>query len=146
LAGTVTGFVGGDTLNDATSGTLSWTSNVPNHPTSGSFAIDGSGLSAVNYVIVQAPTNFDALSIAPGLAGPAAVAESAVGNITYALGDERVATPYGVGSSTYNGASTGNLRRDPDPTDSNRRLSDFTGRLPLKVLDGGVRMPAEILQ
>jgi trimeric autotransporter adhesin len=146
LTGTVTGLVGGDTLNDATSGTLSWATNAPNHPAWGSFAIDGSGLTAANYVIVQAPTNFDALSIAPGLVGPAAAAESVVGDITYALGAARVATPYGIGSSTYNGASTGNLRRDPDPTDSNRHLTDFTGQLPLKVLDGGVRMPAEILQ
>jgi hypothetical protein len=97
-------------------------------------------------VIVQAQGNFDALSIAPGLVGPAAVAESAVGDITSALGDRRVATPYGIGSNTFNGASTGNSRRDPDPTDSNRRLTDFTGRLPLKVLGGGIRMPAEILQ
>jgi trimeric autotransporter adhesin len=141
LTGTVSGFVPGDTLADATSGTLAWSTNAPPYPTLGVYPIDGSGLSAANYVIVQAPSNASALKVT-------AMPETAATQRVYGLLDvpltpPRIATPYGVGSSNEDGNNTGNERRDPDPTESNRRLADFTGRLALTVVDGGVRLPTE---
>jgi hypothetical protein len=50
-----------------------------------------------------------------------------------------------VGSNNENGNNTGNQRKDPDPTDANRRLTDFAGRLALTVVGGGVRLPTEAI-
>ncbi|HVU08555.1 MAG TPA: YDG domain-containing protein [Verrucomicrobiae bacterium] len=64
FTGTVTGFLGSDTLANATTGTLAFTSRIT--PTSlGIWGITGSGLSAVNYVFVQAAGNATALMITP---------------------------------------------------------------------------------
>jgi hypothetical protein len=73
LSGAVTGFLGADTLASATSGTLLW--QTPATPASppGSYAIDGSGLAAANYVLGQAPGNATALVVTPPAAPPAAV-------------------------------------------------------------------------
>jgi hypothetical protein len=65
LTGTVTGFVLGETLADATTGALVFTSPAGPSSPPGTYAINGSGLSAVNYVFVQAPRNATALTINP---------------------------------------------------------------------------------
>ncbi|MBI1204796.1 MAG: filamentous hemagglutinin N-terminal domain-containing protein [Rhodopseudomonas sp.] len=64
FSGTVTGFVNGETLATATTGTLLFTS--PATPTSlvGQYPIEGSGLSAANYIFVQADGNATALTVA----------------------------------------------------------------------------------
>ncbi|WNJ89846.1 YDG domain-containing protein [Bosea sp. 685] len=65
LSGTVTGFVGGETLASATTGTASFstTANAANDVSN--YAVTGAGLSAVNgnYVFSQAPGNIAAFSI-----------------------------------------------------------------------------------
>jgi hypothetical protein len=61
--GTVTGFVTGDNLVNATTGTLTFTSLVTDSNTVGSYAIDGNGLSAGNYTFTQAQGNATALTI-----------------------------------------------------------------------------------
>ncbi|PXW14972.1 YDG domain-containing protein, partial [Paraburkholderia caballeronis] len=71
LSGTVTGFVGGDTQAGATSGTLNWTTAAGNQP--GSYAVDGRGLSAQNYVFTQAASNATALTLMPVAALPPAL-------------------------------------------------------------------------
>ncbi len=63
LSGIVTGFVPGDDLSNSTTGTLSWTTNATSSSPVGHYAIDGNGLSAVNYVFSQAPGNATALTI-----------------------------------------------------------------------------------
>jgi filamentous hemagglutinin family protein len=65
LSGTVTGFVAGDTQTSATTGTLSFTTTANATSNVGSYAINGGGLTASNYVFVQAPANATALSITP---------------------------------------------------------------------------------
>ncbi|BDI04857.1 YDG domain-containing protein [Sphaerotilus microaerophilus] len=63
LAGSVTGFVAGESLASATTGTLRFT--TPATPTSpaGHYAINGSGLSAANYRFVQSSGNATALAL-----------------------------------------------------------------------------------
>jgi hypothetical protein len=61
--GTVTGFVNGDTMASATTGTLVFTSPATSQSPAGSYAINGSGLNAANYTFVQAPANATALTI-----------------------------------------------------------------------------------
>jgi hypothetical protein len=67
FSGTVTGFVNGDSLAGATSGTLTFTSGASPTSDVGNYAIDGGGLTANhgNYVFAQASSNGTALSIAP---------------------------------------------------------------------------------
>jgi filamentous hemagglutinin family protein len=63
FTGTVVGFVGDDTLANATSGNLIFsTPATPSAPT-GYYAINGSGLTAANYVFAQAAVNSAALTI-----------------------------------------------------------------------------------
>jgi hypothetical protein len=143
LSGTISGFVSGDTLANATTGTLAWLTDAPANPAVGAYAVDGTGFTAPNYILVQAATNVDALKVT-ALPAPA-VTERVYGLLGLSLAPEAIATPYGVGSNNENGNNTGNQRKDPDPTDANRRLTDFTGRLALTVVGGGVRLPTEAI-
>jgi len=67
LSGTVTGFKGGDTLASATTGSLQWNGTASPASGPGLYAVNGSGLSAANYVFVQAPGNATALELKAGL-------------------------------------------------------------------------------
>jgi filamentous hemagglutinin family protein len=65
LSGNVTGFVGGETLATATSGTLGFTSPATQASLEGVYSVNGGGLTADNgnYVLVQAPGNATALTV-----------------------------------------------------------------------------------
>ena len=68
LTGTVSGFVNGQTLADATTGALTFTASADAESNVGSYAIDDTGLSADNgnYVFVQAASNANALTVDSG--------------------------------------------------------------------------------
>ncbi len=70
LGGTVTGFFNNDTLSSATTGTLNFASSDQASSAVGSYAINGSGLSATNYVFAQAAGNLGALAVVPPSASP----------------------------------------------------------------------------
>ena len=63
----VTGFVGSDTLSNATTGVLAFGTTATTGSNVGSYAITGSGLTADNgdYTFVQAASNATALTINP---------------------------------------------------------------------------------
>ena len=63
--GTVTGFIAGETLASATTGTAAFNSQTTANSPAGTYAIDGSGLTANhgNYIFTQAPGNASALTI-----------------------------------------------------------------------------------
>jgi len=65
LGGSVTGFVNGDTLASATTGTLTFTSPATAASNTGNWAINGGGLTANhgNYVFEDALANFSALTV-----------------------------------------------------------------------------------
>jgi hypothetical protein len=65
LSGSVSGFVGTDTQGSATTGTLTFTTMATSFSGAGSYAINGSGLTANNgnYTFVQAAGNATALTI-----------------------------------------------------------------------------------
>jgi hypothetical protein len=69
FGGTVTGFVNGESQTSATTGALSFTSPATATSDVGSYAVDGSGLSANagNYTFQQAATNGTALTINPAV-------------------------------------------------------------------------------
>lgn len=63
LTGTVQGLVSGETLATATQGTLQFQTTATSQSEAGSYAVTGGGLTAQNYVFVQAPSNAAALAI-----------------------------------------------------------------------------------
>jgi hypothetical protein len=63
FTGTVTGFVSGDNQISATTGTLSFSSSANATSPIGNYAINGSGLSAANYIFQQASANATALGV-----------------------------------------------------------------------------------
>ena len=63
FGGAVSGFVGDDTQASATSGDLAFNPGVETSTVPGVYALNGAGLSASNYVFVQAAGNATALSI-----------------------------------------------------------------------------------
>jgi len=63
LGGTVSGFVGGETLASATTGSLGWSTPAVASSQPGQYAINGSGLSSSNYVLAQASGNATALTL-----------------------------------------------------------------------------------
>jgi len=72
FTGSVTGFVTGENQASATTGTLAFTSPATAASAPGSYAIDGSGLTANfgNYIFVQAAGNATALTIGPATVTP----------------------------------------------------------------------------
>jgi hypothetical protein len=97
FSGTVTGFVNGDTLASATTGALAFNSTVTAASGVGSYAITGSGLSAVNYVFAQDLANAAALTITPSL-------------LTYTA--NAVSRNYGQPNPVFSGAVTGFVNGD----------------------------------
>ncbi len=78
LTGSVTGFVGGQTLAGATTGTLAFTTPATGGSPAGSYAIDGGGLTALNYLFVQAPGNATALTLSAAASADPATAANQV--------------------------------------------------------------------
>jgi hypothetical protein len=142
LNGSVSGFVPGDTLANATGGTLAWTTSATAAAAPGTYAIDGSGLTAENYVLVESPSNAAALTVT---SAPAITAATASVTGLFDVTSVDIATPYGIGSANDYGNNTGNARRDKNPTHGNQHLSDFTGRLAVTVIGVGVTVPAEVV-
>ena len=64
FTGTVSGFVGGDTLGNSTTGTLTFGTTATHANPPGAYTINGSGLAASDYIFVQAPSNATALVLA----------------------------------------------------------------------------------
>ena len=63
LSGAVQGFVAGETLANATQGQLLFQAAATAQSEPGRYSVDGTGLTAQNYVFVQAPSNATALAI-----------------------------------------------------------------------------------
>ena len=63
FSGTVTGFIAGENLENATTGTLIFTSPADENSDVGLYPIFGGGLSAANYIFVQAVENETALTV-----------------------------------------------------------------------------------
>ena len=63
FSGTVTGFIAGENLENATTGTLVFTSPADENSDVGLYPIFGGGLSAANYIFVQAVENETALTV-----------------------------------------------------------------------------------
>ena len=138
LSGTLSGFVLGQTQATATAGTLDWTTDAGSDSPPGRYAIDGSGLTAMNYVFVEAGGNATALTLRPGSAvgpplGMLLQAQIAVGTLEADLPASettiQLAPLYLAQDSTSNGI-----------VEDDRVVLD--ARLPsLRVVHGGLKLP-----
>ncbi|HTO56573.1 MAG TPA: MBG domain-containing protein, partial [Pseudomonadales bacterium] len=111
FTGSVTGFVGGDTVANATNGTAVFATDAPDSSSIGFYAVDGSGLAANNgnYLFVQAASNARALVITPpgDTDVPSGAPSDAIGAVTTALQTEAVCTDVpGGGGTTCRGPVT----------------------------------------
>jgi filamentous hemagglutinin family protein len=97
FSGAVSGFVNGDTLTGATTGTLAFTSPATTASGVGSYAINGGGLTAANYIFTQAAGNATALTITPA-------------TLTYTA--DAATRIYGSANPTFNGAVSGFVNGD----------------------------------
>jgi hypothetical protein len=70
LGGSLSGFVANETQSVDTAGTLAWTTPANAGSRPGQYAIDGGGLTAANYVFVQASSNATALTLQPAMVPP----------------------------------------------------------------------------
>ena len=91
LTGQVSGFVAGETLATATTGTLGFATPASASSLPGSYAVDGYGLSAVNYTLAQAPGNASAMTIVPPT--PTVVAANEVAILVDSLRPEPMPIP-----------------------------------------------------
>ena len=135
LTGTLSGLVGGDTLGSATSGSLSWTTNAQPTSLPGLYAIDGGGLSAMNYVFVQAAGNATALTLKPG------AAPVSVQNVVTAL-DSLFATPH----AGINLAALDLVQFNIQPSNNPSSFKgDGMNGVEVKITGSGVRLPDNIV-
>ena len=90
FTGTVTGFVNADTLANATTGTLAFTTTATQASNVGSYALSASGLTAShgNYLFVEAPANGTAFTVTPApLTVTAVAATKTYDGLAYAGGN-----------------------------------------------------------
>jgi filamentous hemagglutinin family protein len=107
LKGAVSGFVAGESMQNAVTGELTWTTKAKNALTPGQYAIEGTGISAKNYNIVQAAGNSTALNLKA--IAPAPLLEKAV-----ALGLKPQGMPSALNEPPKNSAPS-RLENDAEP-------------------------------
>jgi len=144
FTGTVTGFVAGDTLASATTGTLTFAPGTVGSNTAGTFASNGSGLSANSgdYVFRQAPGNATAFVISPSgeTRAPGAPREAYAGGLASAsrtVGScARSAQAEGAPSGCdREGGFAGSLRA--------WRRAIGLRQLPVAILGSGLNLPVD---
>ncbi|MHB0990509.1 MAG: beta strand repeat-containing protein [Burkholderiales bacterium] len=140
FSGSVTGFVNGDTLASATTGTETYRSPATLASPGGHYAIDGTGLAADhgNYTFAQAAGNAAALTIDTA---PAAT-HNAVANIESNITafNEFDQTPSQIHiSTTLNDESTTYLSNALDFNNVITTIGSTQGQL--RIINGGVKLP-----
>jgi filamentous hemagglutinin family protein len=118
LSGNVTGFFNGETQASVASGTLVFTATAALTSAAGSYAVNGSGLSATNYIFVQAPGNATALTITPPLMPPVDTTTLDMSGITVLTGFTAAIQPPPLNSPLNNtvlGNAQGAANAPPPP-------------------------------
>ncbi|MBR7633704.1 YDG domain-containing protein [Janthinobacterium lividum] len=147
LSGKVSGLLGGDTLADATSGSLAWTSPATASSPAGNYAISGSGLASNDYAFVQAEGNAGALTLTSASLPPPAQAAvvqlqaQVLGSFADTRPGTLVAAPTITVTQTDGPAGTAAASNaSPNTT------MQIGSRGPaLQVVLGGVKLPANML-
>ncbi|MEK8086875.1 YDG domain-containing protein, partial [Aquabacterium sp. A3] len=149
LSGEVTGWKGDDTQASDTSGTAQWLAQG-NTQAPGTLAVQGSGLTAQNYVFTQAAGNAQALVLKPG-SPPVVVSNAAAGIVQDGpLAGSTLSSNNRLGQSTFNAdgrGQSGNGSTDGSATPGvavNTSTQPF-GQGTLSVVNEGVRLPPALI-
>jgi len=159
LSGKLSGFAAGETQDTATSGALSWITPATSASPVGRYAINGSGLSAGNYVFVQNPSNATALTLIDtsivldlsdllNLAAntqPRFDPSTAITKVDEIMGLPAVLTPTGTFATNEGNRDDAFLYGADDRVviDSVKHLR--TNGPKLEVINGGIKMPGDIV-
>jgi hypothetical protein len=160
LTGAIVGFMAGDTQFNATTGSLAWTTTAGASSEPGRYAIDGSGLTATNYVFVDAAADATALTLlrptsppsgptAPS--GAATTAQNAVTSIEANSSSAQTNIQLAMLDLSTDVVVAESMDVDTDaaiePTDGivvDRRKAQHGAMVPsLRIFRGGVKLPIE---
>jgi hypothetical protein len=163
LGGSLSGFVAGESQPNDTAGTLAWTTPANAGSGAGQYAIDGGGLTAENYVFVEAAGNAAALTLTPAAVSPhvpapalprdavsAIAALQAMMQVSGAGPPELLDQPAALVAAQFaDGGIPGAKGADADSRasawgvgpleDTKRRIGTTLGSL--RIVNGGVRLP-----
>ncbi len=153
LGGSLSGFVAGESQSNDTAGTLAWTTPANAGSGAGHYAIDGGGLTATNYVFVEAPGNAAALTLAPAAVPPPPVSAAPAlppGALSAIAALQAMVQVSGAGPPesfdepptllAAEGADSLASTWHVDPLDdTSRRIGTTPGSI--RIVNGGVRLP-----
>jgi hypothetical protein len=154
------GLMAGDTQLNATTGSLAWTTTAGASSEPGRYAIDGSGLTATNYVFVDAAADATALTLLPPTSPPsgptapsgaATTAQNAVTSIEANLSSAQTNIQLAMLDLSTGVVMAESMDVDTDaaiePTDGivvDRRKAQHGAMVPsLRIFRGGVKLPIE---
>jgi hypothetical protein len=148
LSGTVTGFVAGETQLTATTGSLTWITTAGAVSAPGRYAIDGNGLTAANYVFVDAAANATALTLLTATVAPVD-AQNVVTSIEANLPSSQTDIQLAMLNVPTNIAELQSSDVDSDVASDSTVLDERSvhrAMVPsLRVVRGGVRLPEDAL-
>ena len=148
LSGTLTGFVAGETQLTATTGSLTWITTAGADSAPGRYAIDGNGLTAANYVFVDAPADATALTLLTATVAPF-YAQNVVTSIEANLPSSQTDIQLAMLDIPTTSAVIPNLDVDASVASDSTVLDERSvhrAMVPsLRVVRGGVRLPADAL-
>ena len=103
-----------------------------------------SGADAGNYLLAS-PTVYTLANITGAQASAFGISNGTLAGVDSVLNSKVLATPYGLAAQDSVGTFIGNKKRLHRPVERNVSRGDFSSGLALKVIDGGVRPPAQAL-
>ena len=163
LSGTVTGFVPGDTQSNATTGSVIWSADVVATSPPGKYGITGSGLTAANYIFIQAAANANGLTLneSSSLANsPSSLSlasstglqpwfEPSTGRVTVGMptADANALTPMGTFATNADGQDDAFLYDAEDRLAMNSGANQLHLSGPkLHIVDGGVALSGNLVE
>jgi hypothetical protein len=147
LSGTVNGFAGSDSLANATSGQLAWTTSANEASKPGSYAIAGRGLLASNYTFSQAARNAGALTLGAAVPlAPVLQARTQLTTTTVASPASAAPTPLSMSpaitvTQTTTVEGSGSSAKPEQPATANTAMSIGATGPSLQIVNGGMRLP-----
>jgi hypothetical protein len=173
LSGTLSGFVLTDSQANSTAGTLIWSTGASAASAPGQYAIDGGGLTATNYVFVEATGNATALTVQtpsspvippvtvppiPQSSGPDAallgLAQTAAGALeadlpasqtSITLAQLDLAPDISLEQGSYSGPQAATAVDSTDGVVMDKRVVTDAMIPSLRIVRGGVRLPDNLV-
>jgi hypothetical protein len=142
FSGSLSGFVAGETQVNDTIGTLAWTTPATAGSRTGLYAIEGSGLTASNYVFVEARGNAAALTLGPAPALPPGARSAIAGlqtAVLFPVAAQSALASTSIDSTDSAGDPTVSSWDEYPVADTARMIGPTSASL--RIVNGGVRLP-----